>query len=74
MNRDILKGNWEQVKGRLRRQWGKLTDDDLERIKGDREVLVGQLQERYGRTREEMEEELERWLDDEFASNPPPRR
>ena len=74
MNRDILKGNWEQVKGRLRSQWGKLTDDDLERIKGDREVLVGQLQERYGRTREEMEEELERWLDDEFASNPPPRR
>jgi uncharacterized protein YjbJ (UPF0337 family) len=65
MNRDVLKGNWTQLKGKVRRQWGKLTDDDIERIKGDRDILIGKLQEHYGRTREQAEEDLERWLDAE---------
>jgi uncharacterized protein YjbJ (UPF0337 family) len=65
MNRDVLKGNWTQLKGKVRRQWGKLTDDDVERIKGNRDILIGKLQEHYGRTRQQAEEDLERWLDAE---------
>ena len=62
MNSDILKGEWTQLKGRIRQQWGRFTDDDIARINGDREVLLGKLQEIYGRTREEAEAELERWM------------
>jgi uncharacterized protein YjbJ (UPF0337 family) len=62
MNRDTLKGQWTQLKGRIRQQWGQLTDDELDQIQGDREILIGKLQERYGRTREQAEQEVERWL------------
>ena len=58
MNRDTLKGEWIQVKGKIRQQWGKLTDDDLDQIQGNYEMLVGRLQERYGRSREQIEKEL----------------
>ena len=61
MNRDVLKGQWQQMKGKIRKQWGKLTDDDLDLIQGDREVLIGKLQERYGRTREQIEKEIKAW-------------
>ena len=61
MNQDTLKGEWMQLKGRARKQWGKLTNDDIASIKGDREVLLGRLQERYGNTREEVEREFEDW-------------
>ncbi len=60
MNRDTLKGQWMQVKGKIKQQWGKLTDDDLDQIQGNYEMLVGRLQERYGRSREEIEKELDR--------------
>jgi uncharacterized protein YjbJ (UPF0337 family) len=63
MNQDILKGQWNQLKGRLRRRWGKLTDNDLTHIKGDRDILLGKLQERYGQTRDELVRELDLWLD-----------
>jgi uncharacterized protein YjbJ (UPF0337 family) len=59
MNRDTLKGQWMQLKGKVKQQWGKLTDDDLDQIQGNYEMLVGRLQERYGRSREEIEKELE---------------
>ncbi len=59
MNRDTLKGQWMQVKGKIKQQWGKLTDDDLDQIQGNYEMLVGRLQERYGRSREEIEKELD---------------
>ena len=62
MNEDILRGQWNQLKGSLRKQWGKLTDDDLDVIQGDTEVLVGKLVERYGRSRESLEREIEDWL------------
>lgn len=65
MNQDVFKGQWNQLKGRVKQQWGRLTDDDLERIEGDRDILVGQLQERYGRTREQAEAELDQWLNAE---------
>jgi len=63
MNEDTLKGQWSQVKGHLRKQWGRLTDDDLDQIKGSRDILLGKLQEYYGKNREENERELETWLD-----------
>jgi uncharacterized protein YjbJ (UPF0337 family) len=62
MNQDILKGQWKQIKGRVRQQWGKLTDDDLALIKGDRDVLLGKLQEHYGRSRDEAMKDVDEWL------------
>jgi uncharacterized protein YjbJ (UPF0337 family) len=63
MNEDILKGQWNQLKGQVRQRWGKLTDDDVAQIKGSRDILVGKIQERYGRSRQEAEEDLKRWAD-----------
>jgi len=63
MNRDTLKGQWMQLKGKARQQWGKLTDDDLDKIQGNAEMLAGKIQEYYGKTREEAEKELDRWCE-----------
>lgn len=63
MNSDILKGKWKQMKGDVKAKWGKLTDDDLDRIEGDSEKLVGIIQERYGMAREEAHKTLNTWLD-----------
>jgi uncharacterized protein YjbJ (UPF0337 family) len=63
MNSDILKGQWTQLKGQVKQQWGKLTNDDLDQIEGSRDILIGKLQERYGRTRDEAEREADLWLD-----------
>jgi len=63
MNSDILKGQWTQLKGQVKQQWGKLTNDDLDQIEGSRDILIGKLQERYGRTRDEAEHEADLWLD-----------
>jgi uncharacterized protein YjbJ (UPF0337 family) len=65
MNRDYLKGNWNQMKGHVRRQWGKLTDDEVDIIQGDQEILIGKIQERYGRSRDEAEREVRDWLEGE---------
>jgi uncharacterized protein YjbJ (UPF0337 family) len=62
MNTDVLKGKWTQLKGNVRKQWGKLTDDDVDKIQGDSEILMGRIQERYGRTRDEAQREVDRWL------------
>jgi uncharacterized protein YjbJ (UPF0337 family) len=61
MNRDTLKGQWTQLKGQVREQWGKLTNDDVDQIQGQSEQLVGKIQERYGIARDEAEREVERW-------------
>lgn len=55
MNWDTLKGDWKQVKGQLKQRWGKLTDDDLLRIEGEEDELVGAIQKRYGIAKEEAE-------------------
>ncbi|MEW6297763.1 MAG: CsbD family protein [Thermodesulfobacteriota bacterium] len=60
MNEDIFAGWWKQKRGMMRSWWGKLTDDDLERIGGQKDKLVGILQERYGYTREMAQREIER--------------
>ncbi len=62
MNTDVLKGKWTQMKGNVRKQWGKLTDDDVDQVQGDAEILQGRIQERYGRTKEEAQREVDRWL------------
>jgi len=62
MNQDVLKGKWNQLKGNVRKQWGKLTDDDVDQIQGDSEILLGRLQERYGRTKEDAQREIDDWL------------
>jgi len=61
MNADTLKGKWKQIKGRAKKQWGKLTDDDLDKVEGSRDELVGKIQERYGKSREEAEKEVDSW-------------
>lgn len=60
MNEDILQGNWKQLKGQVRNWWGKLTDDDVDQIAGNRDILIGKLQERYGYSREQAEREIDR--------------
>ena len=60
MNADTIKGNWKQLKGKVKEQWGKLTDDDLTVINGQTEQLVGKLQERYGYSKEQAQREFER--------------
>jgi len=62
MNRDILKGQWKQLQGRIRQRWGRFTEDDLSLIAGDRDVLTGKIQEYYGRSRGQAEYDLEDWL------------
>jgi uncharacterized protein YjbJ (UPF0337 family) len=58
MNRDITKGNFTQLKGKIKEQWGKLTDDEIDELEGKAEILAGKLQERYGWDREEAEREV----------------
>lgn len=61
MNWDQVEGKWHQLKGRVREQWGKLTDDDLDVIAGKRDQFLGKLQERYGLEKAEAEKQLEEW-------------
>lgn len=62
INWDIIKGKWKQLQGEARKQWGKLTDDDWEQIAGEREKLAGRLQEQYGWSKEQVEEEIDRFF------------
>ncbi len=61
MNSDIMKGKWLQVRGDAKKMWGKLTDDDLAKVDGDRDRLIGMLQERYGYNREQAKMEVDRF-------------
>jgi uncharacterized protein YjbJ (UPF0337 family) len=60
MNTDVLEGNWKQLRGRIKEMWGKVTDDDLDRIDGRTERLMGLLQEKYGYARDKAEAEIRR--------------
>ena len=60
MNNDILEGNWKQLKGKVRENWGKLTDDDVDQIGGKREHFIGKLQEKHGMKRDEAEKEWDK--------------
>lgn len=63
MNWDQVEGQWKDVKGQLRAKWGKLTDDDLEEARGNRDQIIGRLQERYGDAKEDFREALDRLID-----------
>ena len=59
MNKDVFEGKWKQLRGEAKVWWGKLTDDDLDKVEGEYDKFVGVLQERYGYSREQAEEEIE---------------
>jgi uncharacterized protein YjbJ (UPF0337 family) len=61
MNWDIAAGNWKSFKGKIKEKWGKLTDDDLTRIEGRREQLLGIVQQRYGVAKDEAERQIRDW-------------
>jgi len=63
MNKDVLQGKWREMKGKVKEQWGKLTDDDLDKIEGKGDQLLGLLQQRYGYAREKAEEEYKRFTE-----------
>ncbi|MBW6472569.1 MAG: CsbD family protein [Anaerolineaceae bacterium] len=60
MNNDIFEGKWKQLRGEVKVWWGKLTDDDLDKVEGNYDKLIGLLQEKYGYTREQAEKEWEK--------------
>ena len=64
MQEDILKGKWKQLQGDVKRLWGRLTDDDIQVIEGSRDKLAGILQERYGYTRQAVDEKIADFLED----------
>lgn len=66
MNWDQLEGKWKQYSGKVKEKWGKLTDDDLDVVRGRRDQLIGKIQERYGIVRQEAEKQV-----DEFAHSFP---
>lgn len=61
VNADIFKGNWKQFKGEVKKQWGELTDDQLDQAEGSHEKLVGVIQEQYGIARDEAEKQVKEW-------------
>ncbi len=61
MNSEIIEGKWTQLKGSAQKQWGKLTDDDLDKVNGNAKILAGKIQERYGKSLDEAEKEISEW-------------
>ena len=77
MNSDTLKGQWHQIKGEVKTQWGKLTDSDLNQIAGQSEKLIGLIQERYGYARDRAEQEVRNFraeMDKEPSAGAPKHR
>ncbi|TWO72634.1 CsbD family protein [Caenimonas sedimenti] len=61
MNQDRLEGRWKQLKGKVKEQWGKLTDDDLDVIAGRRDQLLGRIQQRHGLARDDAHKQVKQW-------------
>lgn len=61
MNAEQLKGKWKQIKGSVKSKWGQLTDDDLDFVDGQREKLIGRIQERYGVAKEDAQRQVDEW-------------
>ncbi len=62
MNEDIAKGQWKQFRGEMKKLWGKITDDELDQLDGQQDKLAGLIQERYGKSREEAQREVDRFF------------
>ena len=69
MNDDILKGKWAQMKGKVKEQWGKLTDDEIDQLDGRKDQLVGKVQERYGIARDQAARDVDNWLNTTAANH-----
>lgn len=63
MNQDIIEGKWNEIKGSIQKRWGKLTNDDMDQINGDRIKLAGKIQKAYGLQQDEVEKQLKDWED-----------
>ena len=63
MNWDELKGKWTQMTGSMKAKWGKLTDDDLKEAEGNRDILIGKIQEKYGVAKEEADKQVSDWME-----------
>jgi len=63
MNDDIIKGKWKEIKGQVRQQWGKLTDDDVSKMQGSYEELSGHLQKTYGLKNDEANKQIDTFID-----------
>ncbi len=70
MNEDILQGQWKQMRGKVKEWWGVLTDDDLDRINGQRDQLIGMLQKKYGWSKDQATRELNDHLAQMRESSP----
>jgi uncharacterized protein YjbJ (UPF0337 family) len=70
MSQDVFRGQWKQISGRIKEWWGDLTDDDVRRIDGSKDRLIGTLQERYGYAKDKALSEVSRRLD-EFSKQKP---
>lgn len=74
MNEDILKGKWKQFQGEVQKEWGKLTDNDVDQVKGEIKMLVGKIQEKYGTNIDEAKKQIDDFLekvkdfDEEFTN------
>lgn len=59
MNRDEFEGKWHQLRGAVKVKWGQLTDNELDEVSGNYELLLGKIQEKYGQSRQEIEQQLD---------------
>ena len=62
MNRDVLQGKWRELRGQIKAKWGQLTDDELDEIGGNYDMLIGRIQQKYGAAREEIEQDLDHMM------------
>ncbi len=65
MDWNCVEGNWKQFKGRVKEKWGDLTDDDLDKVNGQRDQLEGMIQERYGIAKDQVRKDVDAWLEEE---------
>jgi uncharacterized protein YjbJ (UPF0337 family) len=63
INKDVLQGKWKQARGKVKQQWGRLTDNELDQISGYYDELAGLIQERYGYSREKAQQELDAFIE-----------
>jgi uncharacterized protein YjbJ (UPF0337 family) len=63
MNWDVVKGKWQQYKGKAREEWGDVTDDEWDQMKGERDQIAGKLQEKYGWAKDEAERRMDDWAE-----------
>jgi uncharacterized protein YjbJ (UPF0337 family) len=62
MNQDAFEGKWRELRGKVRSWWGRLTDDDVQQVAGKKDELVGRLQAKYGYSKDEAEQEIDRHM------------